>query len=85
MIETYCYDLYISVGDACRPAHYLLVNDLRAGAYDVNVIEKYDKNAMIVISLANRVEAEKIKNTLISKGYHNICFFNENWVIEKAV
>lgn len=52
--------------------------------YDVNIIEKYDKNDMIVISLVDRNEAEKIKNTLISKGYHNLCFLSNNLIIEKA-
>lgn len=50
--------------------------------YDVNIIEKYDKNDMIVISLTDRNEAEKTKNALISKGYHKLYFLNEHLTIE---
>lgn len=62
----------------------ILNNPKSIRQYDVNVIEKYDKEDMIIISLADRNEAEKIKNTLISKGYLNLCFLNENLIIEKA-
>lgn len=50
---------------------------------EVNVIEKYDKDDMIVISLADRNEAEKIKCTLVSKEYFNIYFLNKYLAIEK--
>lgn len=51
--------------------------------YEVNVIEKYDKRDVIIISLAGRIEAEKIRDVLVSKGYNNIYLYCKNGVIEK--
>lgn len=34
------------------------------------------------MKVADREEAEKIKNTLISKGYYNLYYLDEHLVIE---
>lgn len=51
--------------------------------YSVNVIEKYDKDDTIVISLADRDEAGKIKNILCAKGYNKMYFVNDCYALEK--
>lgn len=45
--------------------------------YDVNVIEKYDKNDKIIISLKDRQIAEMIKDMLLAKGYYNLYLIND--------
>lgn len=40
--------------------------------YKVSVIEDYEKDSKIIISIVDREEAEKVKRMLISKGYENI-------------
>ena len=40
--------------------------------YDVNLIEKYDRTSLVVISLANQKESIKIKDELEKKGYCNL-------------
>ena len=40
--------------------------------YPVSVIEDYEKDSKIIISILDKEEAEKIKRMLISKGYENI-------------
>lgn len=52
--------------------------------YSVHIIEKYDKDDAIIISLKDRQEAEIVKNNLLSKGYANLYFVNESLVLEKA-
>lgn len=51
--------------------------------YKVDVIEKYNKEDKIVISLKDRREADKIKNTLWIMGYHNLYFVNNGCFWEK--
>ena len=62
----------------------ILKNPSMIRQYHVNVIEKYDKNSIIIISLADKSEAIKIKNALLSKEYYNLFFLNENLIIEKS-
>ena len=38
----------------------------------------------IIISLKDRYEAEIVKNNLLSKGYYNLYFVNDNLTLEKA-
>jgi|GEM_PF-2015385 len=52
--------------------------------YSVKIIEKYDKDDTIVISLADKEEAKIIKNTLLTKGYNNVYFVNDYYILEKA-
>ena len=62
----------------------LFNNPLSIRQYPVKTIEKYDKDDTIVISLADRDEAKIIQNTLFAKGYCNIFFVNDCYVLEKA-
>lgn len=50
--------------------------------YPVDLIDKYDKDSVVVISLADRTKVEMIKRTLTSKGYYNIYGVNESLIIE---
>lgn len=50
--------------------------------YHVDTIEKYDKDDMVVISLEDGKEIEKIKRVLILKGYSHLYFLNQNLIIE---
>ena len=50
----------------------------------MNVIEKYNKDDTIIISLEDRKKAELIKKTILEKGYYKVYFVNNNYALEKA-
>lgn len=52
------------------------------GRYAVKPISEYDKNDFIVISLADRKEAEIVRNTLVSNGYRDLSFVDSTLAIE---
>lgn len=55
----------------------VLKNPKKIRGYDVDRIEKYEKSDFVIVSLADRKEAENIKNDLIGKGYGNLCFVGQ--------
>ena len=45
--KMYYYDLYMSVGNACRPAYHLALNDLRNEAYPLDWQMEYSLDTVI--------------------------------------
>lgn len=84
-----CLDLLYKFGKSNIHIKGIAVTDIAKNprsirSYGVDVIEKYNKEDKIIISLEDRKEAVAIKNVLWEKGYHNLYYINNSYILEKA-
>lgn len=55
----------------------LNINIKKIEDYEVKNIESYDKNSLVIISIIDKNEAQKVSNELIDKGYKNITYYDK--------